>query len=621
MAPPWEKLYGIWNSIFSRDLSKEAPNPASCSGAGIGRADAVGTAEYLEGGSTFNHTVEIRDLNDFLEVGEHTDRRARYLEYDRLENIPEIESVLSTYSDEATVPDINGRVFLIKTSNQQIKEECEWLFNDLLQIDTADLWSWVRDLCKNGDIFLEMIIDSDHPELGIQKLAELPPETMFRIETVKGRLLEFQQSYTGPDYQAVLSAIKDRLDQADRTVGYVPSSSPLTTTGEVPHDQFNGRNANVVIRFTPEQIIHARIGSKRRGFYPYGISILYAARRIAHLLKLMEDAMVIMRLVRAPERRVFYIDIGTLPPHKGEMVIERIRDKIKKKKIYNRGTGQVDERYNAWAADEDFFIPTRPESNTRIETLPGATGLSEIDDTKYFREKLMVALKMPKTYLFQEDATLTRTSFATQDMRFARTIYRIQKIVANALRQVAMRHLTLKGFPMDDVRSVKIEFTAPSDWMELSRAEILNSRYNLAGSIKGSQLYDDFTILTKILNHTDENAREIIDRLEQQTLRTQEIQAQAQIFAQLATPDQNDQSQSMQQPFEQPAGMPPMGGELPPPQSEMPAGGNVEQGFEGGNAEEQPINVKRPKRERKKRWTDFADLEADEEEIDSTYDK
>ena len=1026
---PWEKLFDIFSSVFSRDLSKEIPSPSSLSGAGIGQADSVGSSEYLEGGSTFNHSIELTDLNDFLEVGEHTDRKARYLEYDRMENIPEISSSLDTYADEITVPDVNGKIFDVKTPNNGIKKELEWLFNNMLHLDDGTLWSWARNICKNGDIFLEIIINSEHPEYGIQKIMELPPETMYRIETVRGRLIEFQQSYLGPDYQAVVNDIKSNNQENKQQTINIPTFAYMTTTGEFPTSN--------TIRFTPQQIIHMKIGNKRRGFYPYGISILYAGRRIAHLLKLMEDAMVIYRLTRSTERRIFYIDIGTLQPNKGEAVIERIKDKIKKKKIYNRHTGQIDERYNPWALDEDFFIPTRPESNTRVETLPGAclsldtniplldgrvlklkdiideynnrkqnwvyscnpsngdivpgliswagitrkntnvvkiifdnneelictpdhkfpiigkgkvqakdlvigesiipfytrkcstghkrdyiqvynnytkrwkfvhrlvaeyfkntdlyneflfneqykenkkglvhhkdynrynnnpdnlywmnlqdhsdfhstnyyskdlkvkmhnglkkyfknltkeqreikriisykniliglnkylhrlksdknyseycierrkegfkkskilnpekwekrskqlselnkkrfsnpefkkmikekvslkfdykllktvvdifnkrynitqvinslnknkefinhfielnkhivrsnfkecvkskgftanhlnkmliyfgykntkhfikehkyinhrivkieylnekmdtgtltidvnekyhnfhtfainnigfvynSNLDQIDDTKYFREKLMVALKLPKNYLFQEEVSITRTNFATQDMRFARAIYRVQKVLSYGLRQIAIRHLTLKGYPDSDIKDIKIDFTSPSDWLELSRAELLSSRYNLASSIKGSMIYDDFTILTKLLNHTDEEAREIIDRIEAQQLRMQEIQAQGQIFAQLATAE-------AQNPYAEPSQEP----EQTPPENINPSD-IIEKSPEeekSTSVPEKEGSVKKPTRSKKKlkRYVDFSDLEADEEETDINYD-
>jgi hypothetical protein len=620
MAKPWEKLFNIFGSLFSRDLSQEIPDQTALTGAGIGRADSVGNSEYLENGGTFSHSVELTNLNDFLEVSESTDRRSRLMEYDRLENIPEIVRALDIFADEITTPDIEGKVFDVVTESQKVKEEVEWLFNQNLEIDTEDLWAWTRNLCKNGDIFLEAIINADHPELGILKLNELPPETIYRIETVRGRLLEFQQSYAGPDYQAVLNGIQQNNQTKDEVGAAYPNFSPVTTTGTAVNPMTTNKLASQIIRFMPEQIIHMRTGQKRRGFYPYGVSILYAARRIAQLLKLMEDAMLLNRVSRSPERRVFYIDIGTLPPHKGEMVLNRIKDKIKKRKMYNSATGQIDERWSPFSIDEDFFLPVRPESNTRIETLPGAQNLSEIDDCKYFREKMMVALNLPKNFLFQEAAE-TKTSLSLIDSKFAHSIYRIQKLISKGLRQIAMRHLALKGYSLDDFRDLKIVFTSPSDWMELTRAEVLSARFNLAASIKGAGLYDDFTILTEILKKTKEEALEIIGRLEQQTLRMQELNAQGQIFAQLTTPEPGQQQQQPQQggsgvqDFMAAAGAPPMPQGAPsevPGMPGMPGGG-----YSTDNIPEVPTK----KKKKPAKILDFSDLEADEEEVDLDYEE
>ena len=614
VALHWEKYFNKFGTLFSKDLSSDMPDPTTLTGAGIGKADAVGNSEYLEGGSTFSHAVQISPLNDFIEIGEHTDRRARYLEYDRLENVPEIHNSLDTYSDEITTPDIEGKVFDIITTSSEIKEELEWFFHDQLSIQ-QDLWAFARNLCKNGDLFLECIIDPDNPQLGIQRVVELPPETMYRIETVRGRTLEFQQSYMGPDYQCVVNDINQKYSQAQSYINSgdtMYAGSPVTTSGTMAGPMVSNQFYRA-IRFQEKQVIHLRIGTKRRGFYPYGVSILYAGRRIAHLLKLMEDAMVIYRLTRATDRRVFYIDVGHLPPHKGEQVLERMKDKIKKKKVFNNRTGIIDERFNPWAQDEDFFIATRPEANTRIETLPGAQNTDQIDDTKYFREKLMVALKLPKNYLFQEDTNVTRTSYASQDMRFARAIYRIQMIMSEGLKDLAKRHLLLRGFPEEDVRKLKIKFTQPSDWMELSRSEIINNRYNLASSIKGAQLYDDYTILTKTLKHTHDEAVDIINKLEIQLLRQQEIQAQAAVYAQLATAQQSS---------EIPGGMDSM--RTSSPEFNQPGTSPMEaptQSMETPQETPKPLTFKEyiPKEEKKSRYDDIEDLEADEEETDETY--
>jgi len=139
----------------------------------------------------------------------------------------------------------------------------------------------------------------------------------------------------------------------------------------------------------------------------------------------MEDAMLVYRLSRAPERRVFYIDVGQLPPFKAEAFIEKMKDQFRKKKISSNrpgmsGPNSVEERYHAPAVDEDYWIPTRPNTNTKIETLPGAQNLGEIDDAVYFRNRLFTALQFPKNYFNVEDASVTKITLSAQDVRVAR---------------------------------------------------------------------------------------------------------------------------------------------------------------------------------------------------------
>ena len=272
--------------------------------------------------------------------------------------------------------------------------------------------------------------------------------------------------------------------------------------------------------------------------------------------------------------------------------------------------GQVDERYNPWAADEDFFLPTRPESNTRIETLPGGQNLGEIDDTKYFREKLMVSLKLPKNYLFQDDVATNRMTISAQDMRFARAVYRIQLVLAAGLKQIGMNHLRLKGFAEED-QKFDISFTAPSDFLELSRMELVNGRYNLAASIKGNGIFDLQTIHTKILKLTREESLEIIARLEQQTMREMELQMQSQALSQLMAAEMNPQPPAPGTP-----GAP--GGEGVPAAPE----GQSPEAVPPQPAQPQPAPTAAPiaapaKPKRRKLGIDA--LEADEEELDLGY--
>jgi len=366
-------------------------------------------------------------------------------------------------------------------------------------------WSLFKSLCIFGDLFLEIVINPDNPKEGIYKAVPLPAETMYRIETVKGKLLEFQQSKEGPDYQAIVRGPAHELDEKE---------TPGTA-----------------IRFASSQVVHMRIGDDRKTFFPYGQSLIEPARGPAHSLRLLEDAMVIYRLTRAPERRVFYIDVGQLPPFKAEAFLDRIKDQFRKRKIAsNKSTGanQVDERWQPPSQDEDFWLPTRPNSNTRIETLPGAENLGEIDDAIYFRNKLLTALNFPKNYFNNEDPNTTRISLSAQDVKFARMIERLQSNFEDGLLELAERHLKLRGFPEKTFQDLKIRMTAPSDWRELSRSEVVTARYANAGTLKSSQLMSDFDIMTKILKLGEEETEEMLARLKLQKLEDLKLQVLAQ---------------------------------------------------------------------------------------------
>jgi hypothetical protein len=242
--------------------------------------------------------------------------------------------------------------------------------------------------------------------------------------------------------------------------------------------------------------------------------------------------MVVYRLTRAPERRVFYIDVGQLPPFKAEAFMDRMKDQFRKRKVANSsggvGANAVDERWMPPAQDEDYWLPVRPNSGTRIDTLPGAENLGEIDDAVYFRNKLLTALNFPKNYFNNEDPGATRITLSSQDVKFARMIERLQSHFEDGLLELAERHLALRGFPQENYRDLRVKMTPPSDWRELSRAEVVNARYGNAGTLKSSQLMSDYDIMTKILKYHNDEADEMLARLKIQKLEDLKLQVLAQ---------------------------------------------------------------------------------------------
>jgi len=206
-------------------------------------------------------------------------------------------------------------------------------------------------------------------------------------------------------------------------------------------------------------------------------------------LRLMEDAMLIYRLARAPERRIFYIDVGNLPSSKAELFMERVKEKFKKEK-YQRGNG-VDARYNPLAADEDYFVPIKGNQGTRIETLPGAQNLGEVTDVSYFRDKLLAALKIPKDYIVDDKAKgpERKANLSELDVKFARACARIQHDIEVGLEIVVKRHLALKNFPLSLINKVRIELPDPSDRFTKRRLEIDSARLAIIQTVTQTQLF------------------------------------------------------------------------------------------------------------------------------------
>lgn len=405
--------------------------------------------------------------------------------------------------------DDDGRVFEIDCKDQSIKEELEFLLfhRQMLNFDQKKTWNMAKQLFIYGDFFYEIVINIDNPKEGILGLVPLPADSMYRIETTRGKLIEFQQSKEGPDYQSLAKIEVTKATDADLQQA-------------------------TAVRFAPQQIIHIRIGDDRKTFYPYGVSLIEAARGPAHQLRMMEDAMVVYRLTRAPERRVFYIDTMGINPSRLESFMERLKDQFRKKKVPSRsgqpGAAGVEERWHTPAADEDFWIPIRGQSQTRVETLPGAQNLGEIDDTLYFRNKLFAALNFPKNYFNNEDTQSTRIALSAQDIKFARMIERLQSHIVDAFWDICDRHLKLLGYPESAYEDLTIKMTAPSDWRELTRAEVITNRINNAVALKQAGVMPDYDILTKWLKYDDDETKKMIARLKLQKLEELKMQIIAQ---------------------------------------------------------------------------------------------
>jgi hypothetical protein len=425
--------------------------------------DALQSREVIRAGVT----LTTRTAYPILPQQEY-DRKKRYNEYEDMDAYPEIGSAFDVYADDCSQENLDGTKWDIVSEDELIKEEVTQLF-DNIELDRY-LWDITRNTVKYGDNFLELVVDIEDIKKGIQRIKILNPNYIYRVEDEFGYLDKFLQE--------------------------VPKKNDWTTYGGVGPKLED----NQVIVLDPGQIVHFRLHTSDPSHYPYGKSIASSARTIYKSLKMMEDAMLIYRLARAPERRIFYIDTGSLPSTKAEQHLNQQKDKLKKTKMYNSSTGNIEEGFNALAADEDFYIAVNGKnSGTKIETLPGADNLGEVDDVKYFRDKLLAALKIPKDYIVEKDQAPDRKANLSQlDVKFARVINRIQKSIEIGLETIAHRHLMIKGFPLNRIRKVKIKLPAPSDMARKRQLDLDLQKASVVGAVKQlgifpiEKLYKDY---------------------------------------------------------------------------------------------------------------------------------
>jgi len=275
---------------------------------------------------------------------------------------------------------------------------------------------------------------------------------------------------------------------------------------EVPKNNSRGGDWHTTksdyIELDKNQIVHFRMQTSDPKYYPYGKSILAGAIRVYRSLKLMEDAMLVYRLSRAPERRIFYVDVGNLPASKAEAFLESMKTRFKKEKFHN--ANKIDGRYNPLAVDEDFFVPIRGNQGTKIDTLPGAQNLGEVDDVKYFRDKLLATLKVPKDYIVEYDKSPERKANLSQlDVKFARVIKRVQDCVSEGFTNIARKHLEMLSYPKSVIKDVRIELPESSDVFIKRKLEIDEAKSRVVQAVVGTGLFPSDYIYKEYYDMTD----------------------------------------------------------------------------------------------------------------------
>ena len=359
-------------------------------------------------------------------------RAERYVDYEQMEYMPEIASALDIYADEMTTHSALSPMMHIDCPNEEIRAVLGSLYENVLNID-HNLFGWCRSMCKFGDFILYLDIDD---RIGIKNVVPIPLREVERLEG---------EDPTNPNY-----------------IQYQWNSAGMT--------------------FENWQVAHFRILGNDK-YTPYGTSVLDPGRRIWRQLVLMEDAMMAYRIVRSAERRVFYIDVGNIAPQDVETFVQKTVTSMKRNQVVDANTGRVDLRYNPLSVEEDYFIPVRGGESSKIETLPGGQFTGDIDDVKYLRDKMFSALKIPAAYLSNGDegGTEDKTTLAQKDVRFARTIQRLQRAVISELEKIGIIHLYTLGFRGDDLVSFRLKLNNPSKIAELQELEHWKQKFDIAG--------------------------------------------------------------------------------------------------------------------------------------------
>lgn len=356
-----------------------------------------------------------------------TDRIAAYQDFRAMDMSPEIAAALNIIRDECLTRNEKGNILEIYSENSRVKDVLKDLFNKRLNVE-YNLKLWIRDLIKYGDYFVHLHIDKAD---GIYSFRTLPVEEVHREEGYEGK----------PE------AVRFRWE----------------TTNDY---------------FEEWQIAHFRIIEDTKKI-PYGRSILDPARKLWKQLQLAEDSMLVYRITRAPERRVFYIEIGNLEDGDIKQYIMKIQNQIKKQPIVDSRTGNINMKYNPMNITEDYFIPIRGDKSSRIDTLPGAANLGDIQDIEYLQNKLFASLQVPKAYLNYAENLPGGSTLSQADLRFARTINGIQELVLMELRRIANIHLYFSGFK-DDIDNFTLSLTNPSTQQELLKLETMKARLEVA---------------------------------------------------------------------------------------------------------------------------------------------
>ena len=395
-------------------------------------------------------------------------RLPAYIDYEGMEYYPIISSALDLFMEETTTIGFDGQMLKVFSNKERIKFLLEEFFYDIVNVN-VNLPFWTRNLVKYGDNFVLLYGEKKKGVTNVKQMVNYEIERLERVQSGKP-VVKFKERMTGDEFNVF----------------------------EVAHFRLLGDDK----------------------YLPYGSSILNKVRRVFRQLIMAEDAMLTYRIIRAGEKKVFKIDVGNMDEDDIENYVYKVATKFKKIGQTNPNDGQIDYRFNMLGNDEDYFLPVRnPNTQTGIETLPGASNLNQIQDIEYLRDNLFTGLGVPKPFLSFQDAVAGGKNMAQYDIRFAKKINRIQQALIQELNKMAMIHLHLMGFAKEDLTDFRLLLNNPSTQEETLRSELLREKAQTYAELTrgegGIAAMSHTRAKRQLFNMSD---REIVEDLKQQKM-------------------------------------------------------------------------------------------------------
>ena len=388
-------------------------------------------------------------------------RNELFKDYESMDNDSIISAALDVYADESTLKNEFGDILEIKSGKKEIQQVLHNLFYDVLNIE-FNLYPWIRMMCKYGDFYLHLkIVD----KLGVVGASPLSPYAIARQEGID------------PQRPEAVEFIYDE------TFGGVTGAYGKTKNGNKIYENY--------------EIAHFRL-LQDTNFLPYGKSMIEQPRKTWKQLTLMEDAMMIHRIMRAPQKRAFKIDIGNIPPAEVDAYMQKVINKMKKVPYMDKQSGEYNMKFNIQNMIEDFYLPVRGgNSNTSIEDI-GGLEWTGVDDVEYLRNRMMAGLRVPKAFLGYDENVEGKATLAAEDVRFARTIERIQRIFVSELTKIAIVHLYSQGYTDEELVDFSLQLTNPSTIAEQEKLDVFDKKVSLADAIKSNKMLSEDWIYDNI---------------------------------------------------------------------------------------------------------------------------